>query len=309
MMNLYFNHSVMENTSLDMMQCYLQEIIKLKAGANRQSQTIYFYQDFWNLEFAGINLSSYLCSLNDKESVKAIITSVMNGPYYYKNIENNLIYEVPKVDEGSFGRMLISICFKDNESLILSLNGEVSLCEEKYEVKEYVDRNVNFNILNIKGEQRLNFYFNNKEIYKNIYQVFENIEKNNHEVVLLSSAKKSAKKHDFRDCFEEIYRAIEILAKAELPLLLKGENDELRKNTLHLQYGIEISKESAETLSIERYRKEREFIIPQRGTELFQWHVKIQGGNTRIHYFIDKENKKVYIGHCGKHLGTSGYSS
>lgn len=309
MMNLYFNHSVMENTSLDMMQNYLQEIIKLKARAYKQAQTIYFYQDFWDIKFGGINLSSYLCSLNDKESVKAIITSVMNGPYYYKNIENNLINEVPKVDEGSFARVLISICFKDNESLILSLHGEQSLCEEKYEVIEYVDRNVFFNIINIKGEQGLDFYANNNYIYKNIFEVFKNIEKNNHEVVLLPSAKKSAKKHDFRDSLEEIYKAIEILSKAELPLLLMGENDELRKKILHLKYGIDISKESVETLSIERYKKEREFIIPGRGTELFQWHVKIQGGNTRIHYFIDKGNKKIYIGHCGKHLSTSGYSS
>ena len=308
-MNLYFNHSLMENTSLDMMQYYLQEIIKLKAGANRGTQTIYFYQDFWKLEFQGINLSSYLCSLKDKESVKAIITSVMNGPYYYKNIENNTICEFPKVQGDSFGRILISICFKDNERLILSLQGEKSLCEEKYEVKKYVDRNVNFNITNIKGEEGLNFYFSSKEVYKNIHQVFESIENNHQEVVLLPAAKKSAKKHDFKDCFEEIYRAIEILAKVELPLLLKGENDEIRKKTLRLQFGIEISKESAETLGIERYRREREFIIPGRGTELFQWHVKIQGGNTRIHYFIDKENKKIYIGHCGRHLSTSGYSS
>lgn len=308
-MNLYFNHSIMENTSLDMIHSYLQEIIKLKAGAKKNTLSIYFYQDFWKIEFDGVNLKSYLCGLNDKEAVKGIITSVMNGPYYYKNIENNLIHSKPSVETGSFARSLINICFKDNESYILSLKGEKSLCEEKYEVKKYVDKNVSFNILNIKGEQSLNFYFTNKDVYKNISQVFESIEKKNPEVILLVSARKSAKKHDFRECFDEIYKAIEVLAKAELPLLLMGENDELRKKVLHLQYGIEISKESAETLSIERYKKEREFIIPGRGTELFQWHVKINGGNTRIHYFIDKESKKVYIGHCGKHLSVSGYSS
>jgi len=39
---------------------------------------------------------------------------------------------------------------------------------------------------------------------------------------------------------------------------------------------------------------------------MFVWHIKI-GGETRIHFYIDKEEKKIYIGHCGKHLAVPSY--
>jgi len=46
----------------------------------------------------------------------------------------------------------------------------------------------------------------------------------------------------------------------------------------------------------------------KKGNVLFEWHIKI-GSETRIHFFIDKEEKKVYIGHCGKHLPIPSYKS
>jgi hypothetical protein len=66
--------------------------------------------------------------------------------------------------------------------------------------------------------------------------------------------------------------------------------------------------ESPEVLQNPRYRKHREFIIGSKGKALFDWHIKI-GNETRIHFYIDREAKKIYIGHCGKHLPVPSYKS
>jgi hypothetical protein len=45
----------------------------------------------------------------------------------------------------------------------------------------------------------------------------------------------------------------------------------------------------------------RKYNIPTLGKKIFEWHIKI-GIKTRVHFFIDKDNSKIYIGHCGEHL-------
>jgi len=90
--------------------------------------------------------------------------------------------------------------------------------------------------------------------------------------------------------------------------VLEGVSDEVRTKVFFEETGFEISRESDMTLKVRRYRAEREFIVPGLGKQLFEWHVKI-GRTIRIHFFIDRDNQKVYIGHCGRHLGTVSYNS
>ena len=308
-MTLYFNHSSIENASMEEVHGYLEEIIKLRAKTIEGEESICFFQDFWDVRFSGNNLRNYLCSIKDKDPVKGIITSVMNGPYYYSNVEIKDILARPDFNGDNFSKLLFNVCFKDNQHELLSLKEESALREKQYNINKYIDAEVNFEVLNYIGEIGLEQFFLERCSFKSVQEVFENLEKRYQCLVILDSAKKSAKKHDFRGDYQEVYEAISNLVEVELPMLMEGENDELRKSKFRMSCGMEISKETSETLAVDRYRKEREFNLPQLGKVLCQWHIKLHRNNTRIHYHIDKETKKVYIAHCGKHLSTIGYKS
>ena len=308
-MTLYFNHSAIENASREEVHGYLEEIIKLRGKTIEQEESICYFQDFWDVKFSGYNLRSYLSSMKDKDPVKGVITSVMNGPYYYSNVEVNEILAEPDFNRDGFTKLLLNVCFKDNQHKLLSLMEEKSLKESQYNINRYLEAEVNFEVINILGERGLEEFFSRQCSFKTIQEVFDNLEKKYDSLIVMDSAKKSAKKHDFRGGLLDIYQAVSKLVEIELPGLLAGENDEIRKSRFRADSGMEISKETLETLAVDRYRKEREFNIPELGKVLCQWHIKVHGNNTRIHYHIDKKHKKVYIVHCGKHLNTIGYKS
>ncbi len=134
--------------------------------------------------------------------------------------------------------------------------------------------------------------------------MFTRIGEESQKIVILESARKSARKHDFRNFFTILYDAIMGLEKTELPLILQDKSETERQLDFYSNYHCEISRESAATLK--SYHNERTFMVPAHGAQLFEWHIKINGNRTRIHYWIDKAGEKVYIGHCGKHLPVVG---
>ena len=66
--------------------------------------------------------------------------------------------------------------------------------------------------------------------------------------------------------------------------------------------GLNISPESKTTMQNEKYVRERTFSLPNGRREIFELHLKID--NIRIHIYPDNNDKKIYIGYIGKHLGT-----
>lgn len=296
----------MEKAIIDCADDYLNEIISIKINTRKNKEQMIFYQDFWNIDFCETNIKNYIFSLKDKEYAKEVISSVMNGPYYYSTDVLESIDVMPEVSEKCFGSLLLGICFNDGQDKIISLKGEKDLSEKYYTVMSGERKRP---IHNIIGSERVKEYFESGYTFKCINDVFERIEGEFKNIIILDEAKKSAKKHDFRNCYKDIYHGISGLYKIELPLLTRGMNDEIRRERYYEIIKLEISKESEETLNIERYRREREFVIPRVGKTLFEWHIKVDGSNTRIHYYIDKKRKKVYIGHCGKHMSTAGYKS
>jgi len=63
---------------------------------------------------------------------------------------------------------------------------------------------------------------------------------------------------------------------------------------------LNISPESKQTMSQEKYRNQRMFKLPDGRNECFELHIKT--GNLRFHFF--PEDCKIYIGYIGKHLNT-----
>jgi hypothetical protein len=295
----------MENTSINFVRSFIDEIINIKASMRKNKDQLYFYQDFWNISLGEMNMKDYIFSITDKEYAKEIISAVMNGPYYFNNDAVDDVSIAPSVRK-CFGKSLLAICFKDSQDKIVSLQGEADLCCREYSVR---DCRCCFRIKNIIGCDELTRCLKAEERFRSINDVFHKIEASSKNIIILESARKSAKKHDFRDCLDDVFNGIMGLYSIELPMLRKGIQGEKRKEEFQKSCKLEISKESEETLNIERYKREREFNIPKLGKVLFDWHIKIDGGNTRIHYYIDKDRRKVYIGHCGKHLSTAGYKS
>lgn len=137
--------------------------------------------------------------------------------------------------------------------------------------------------------------------------VFREIARSHPAIEILPAAGKSARRHNFKGAFHDVYKTVAALEK-ELGLFQERIPDPQRMEQFLRHTGFEISGESPEVLQNSRYRKHREFVIGSKGKSLFDWHIKI-GNETRIHFYIDREAKKIYIGHCGKHLPVPSYRS
>jgi hypothetical protein len=66
---------------------------------------------------------------------------------------------------------------------------------------------------------------------------------------------------------------------------------------------LNISPESEKTMSQQKYRVQRTFLLPDGRKKCFELHIKT--GNLRLHFFPD--NRKIFIGYIGKHLDTANY--
>ncbi|HDR7323222.1 hypothetical protein JDS97_28515 [Bacillus cereus group sp. N18] len=308
MSKFYFNHSSLINKEGFDIKDSLNELINMIGIIRKKGYTLNFSNRFWSIPISSGSLRSYLYSLSNQDKVRIIITSVMDlGPYYEEdpNFYPSLRVE-PKIQGDTFGYCLLCVCFYDLQTLILSNREKAPLEHEQYFLD---DGEASLEIKNIIGEEKLIEHIRYSEPFDKIEEVFERIEEDSQRIVILDSAKKSAKRHDFQKAYIAVYRTILALEETELlSLKKKEEQEESRKDNFFKTTGYEISGESQKTMRISKFRREREFNIPSSGKQLFEWHIKI-GLKTRIHYYIDVEEDKVYIGHCGCHLGVSSYNS
>ena len=229
--------------------------------------------------------------------MKVVIQAVTGGPFFLDSNSEELHMVIsPVVITGTFGEKILKICFNDSQKKILSFVNEKILSEEKYILTSSISST---EISNFKGIINLEKHLIE---FKDIQDVFEQLQRQKENIVILNNARKSAKKHDFRSFLPEVYCGITGLIEIELPLVLNNENESKRTELFYEKYRLEISKETSVTLS--SYAEDRTFEVPGRGEKVFEWHIKI-GRHTRIHYWIDRESEKVYIGHCGKHLPTA----
>ena len=153
-------------------------------------------------------------------------------------------------------------------------------------------------------------YFNKQEAKEEEVQITPSISKVKREAQDLLYTCYIDQQENILSLAKEVYNGIVGLYEIELQNLLDGKNDKTRTKMFEESTGLEISKESEKTMNIKRYKEQRYYKIPDTGAvENFEWHIKIDGTHNRIHYFIDQKEKKVYIGHCGKHLDTADYNS
>ncbi|MDG5854386.1 hypothetical protein [Clostridium beijerinckii] len=302
----YFNHSLLESSNWNDMVDYLIEVVSLNEVCKNRGWIMSYWSDIWSLEVCGQNFNSYLGNLNDKDVAQVMSQAISNGPYYEdKSISTGFSID-PQLSKGGYLEQLLFNCYSDEHDVIASLKDEVELKENIYLLDGQAGE---YTIQNRKGKDEMSSLIDDRLRFNRIEDVFSELLSRHENIFILREAVKSAKKHNFRGCYDTVFTGIEAIYNIELNNIIEGMNDEQRKTDFYNKTKIQISGETDDTLKIERYRKQREFKIPAIWEKLFEWHLKIDGTNTRVHYYIDKTNKKVYIGHCGKHLDTSNYNS
>ncbi|MCX6583421.1 MAG: hypothetical protein NT166_24865 [Candidatus Aminicenantes bacterium] len=303
MKKIYFNHGLLIDSSDPGVIALIVEIAGIKEALGSISLCV--SEDFLSLRIQSGELRSFLAKRGNQDKAIVLILALMNnGPHFHRsNVVPHLVI-VPGISEGCFAFALMQICFNDNQEHVLSLKNEKILVCAEYKLSS---ENRSQDILNLVGKEKLLRHLENCLSFNSIDEVFQEIIKTVPAIEILDSARKSAKKHHFKGAFVDVYKTVCNL-KSEMSLLIAGIPDRKRIEAFFHQTGFEISGESDSTLGNPKYRRHREFTIESKGKVLCDWHIKI-GNETRIHYFIDKENEKIYIAHCGSHLPSPSYRS
>ncbi len=303
MKKVYFNHSLLADVSDPGAARLVVEIVELKSMLG--SIPLYVYEHFWSFQIQSGSLLAFLTHRHNRDRAKVIILALMhNGPHFHDSPMREDVAITPGINEPGFGKKLLHICFNDFQEYILSFSEEKVLIHSTYTVS---GTGKSIRIVNLLGIGALQGQLQSQRVFHSIDDVFREITRSNPLIEILSSAGKSARRHNFKGAYHDVHETVTALER-ELSLLIEGVPDKERMEQFLQQTGFEISGESPEVLQNPKYQKHREFVIGSKGKVLFEWHIKI-GTETRIHFFIDKEAKKIYIGYCGKHLPVPSYRS
>ncbi len=301
MKKIYFNHGILIGSVDSAVMASILEIAGIKEVLG--SIPLCVSEDFWNLRIQSGTLFSFLTKRGNRDKAIVLILTLMNnGPHFHRSALVQHLVIVPGISQGCFAFDLMHICFNDNQEHVLSLVDEKILTYKKYTLST---GSRSQDIINLIGKEDVLRHLENRLVFNSIEEVFREITRANPSIEILESAWKSAKKHNFKGALFDVYKTICTL-KSEMALLMDGKPEPQRIESFWQQTGFEVSGETKNTLENPKYRERREFIIESKGKVLFEWHIKI-GNEIRIHYFIDKENKKIYIGHCGSHLPVSSF--
>jgi hypothetical protein len=311
MRDLYFNHSIFvgANANVEEFKTCLKEIASLSACAREEGASIRFYEQIWKTKLGNKQeLREFLFEMpKTTEDLKLIMGYVNQGPHYSDQTLVAGLTIAPDVSRGTFAEKLLHICFTDKHEGIVSPAPEPVLKSPSYSLSkgsELVDA------WNAIGKEALLDKLRLLNPFRSIQDVFDDINgRHLQQLFILESAKKSARRHNFLNRFPEVHTALLALVALELHNIVDNIDEAERIERFRQATGLEISKESAETMKDDYYRNERLFTIPgQQHSELFEWHVKI-GNYIRIHYFVDKSERIIYIGHCGKHLPVKNFKT
>jgi|GEM_PF-1338259 len=310
MMELYFNHSFLIGTAGNAhgIQQQLKEIASLSACAREEGASVRFYEQLWQTRLGnGQELRPFLYGMPHSEDLRLVLAYVDQGPHYRDQpLVGNLTIQ-PNVAAGAFAEKLLHLCFADKQEGVVSPAAEQALSSAGYSLSAGTAA---MEVWNAIGGAALLAKLRSLHPFSGIQDVFDDIEgRGLRQLVMMDCAKRSARRHNFLGRFPHVHAALLALESVELPNVVDSIDETVRIERFREATGLEISKESPETMKDPYYRNEREFTIPGRtNKELFEWHVKI-GNHIRIHYFVDKPSRILYVGHCGRHLPVKNFDS
>ncbi|BAK15702.1 hypothetical protein MKY51_12025 [Solibacillus sp. FSL R5-0691] len=300
------NHGCFVDIQKDFVLERFKELTMLINFLREKDCVISITEDLWSINVEGSTLQKLVHERMEKDTTLVTIITVMNSGPYFQFVQNFDGYEElitnPKVLKNTFEYNYLYSNVLDNCFPIISFENPKYITEDNY---VYNVNGLNGDISNYLGLSKLEEYFLNSLRFSNISEVFEKINEEFPNIKILSSAIKSAQRHNFQGNQYKVYEAFKGLNNFERLPAMSGEQ---REERFYEATKMKISPETKATMDVDRYKKQRTFSIPGKQSEIFEWHVKI-GNNTRIHYYFDEEDDIIYIGHCGKHLGTVSYKS
>jgi len=92
---------------------------------------------------------------------------------------------------------------------------------------------------------------------------------------------------------------VDVLNRLNNSIVNSGDEEELKRIS-----GLDISKESRETMQCKKHSRKRYFIHPELGKVLFESHIKNFSNGKRMHILADYKEKTIAIGFFGLHLST-----
>ena len=298
---IYFNHNTLADQNRETIEDCLSEILRLSSFVKENNYELKFYWKLWEIKVNDKDLRSILSERKFSEKTMGLIYAIINsGPFYcdedkFDSAESVIIN--PEVPCNSAILNMLASCIIWGQSIILSQKQEQILTHDNYNL---VHEDESYDLINIIGEDKLTEFIFSQNIPKSIDEVFERISRFDH-VVILDSAKKSARKYDFSSTLLSVEKVLECLSSIEFMDVNNNLTNENRKMHFKNKTGFEFSEESIETIRHPRFRAQRLFQISPGNKQCFTLHAKI-GGSLRIHFLI--ENGILYIGYCGNHLST-----
>lgn len=243
MKKAYFNHSLLEGASDPEVARLVMEIVELKNALG--AVPLYVYEYFWSLNIQSGTLRSFLTLRHHRDRAKVIIQALMhNGPHFHDSPPIEEITITPSINKPGFGKNLLYICLHDRQEYVLSLSEEKVLIHETYTVAGSIGSLV---VANLVGMKALLRQLQKQRVFHSIDDVFQEITRTNPSIEILPNARKSARRHNFKGAYQDVYNTIIALEK-ELSLMLEGVPDQQRMERFLQQTGFEISGESSEVL-------------------------------------------------------------
>ncbi|MBX4261285.1 hypothetical protein KTC96_06650 [Clostridium estertheticum] len=220
----------------------------------------------------------------------------------YDMLEINQIQ--PSIDNYYFIE-LMSLCYKYNNSRIVSLTNESEINDIKYTIS--YDNDIRA-ITNIIGKSKFEVYLQLNPVPQKINEVFKKAELEFEHIKFTDKAYKTAnsrseiyKQVGFSKLLN-IFRTLEVLIYPFLKGELKGFTQaSIEEEFKRLTNGIEFSNESDKTMK--KYGEQRTVIFNGK-TLVMSYHIKVS--DNRIYFIYNKKDNCIYIGHSGQHLNVAG---
>lgn len=231
---------------------------------------------------------------------------MMNIPFLSKihciNTSCNMLNKAditPEIDNYYFVE-LVSLCYRDNNELVLSLKNEDEAVNDQYVINK---NNTQLNIENIIGRLKLQEYCQHNPAPQSASEVFERAENEFSHIKFTKIAFDSVKLREdilkqfgFNNLFD-IFKAVEEII---YPFYNGNSGTTIKEifNVFKEKTGLECSDESDATMN--KYGSQREATIKGEKVKM-RYHIKIKN-DVRIYFKYSEEDDCIYIGHSGKHL-------
>lgn len=294
-MNFYLNENylVKSTESENEFITSLKEIKELYDFLNRKNYKMYI-KDNLDIDYKQFSQNrNIMMNISFLSKIDCVNTS---NPSYNMLNKTDI---TPEIDNYYFVE-LVSLCYRDNNELVLSLKNEDEAVNNQYVINK---NNTELNVENIIGKLKLEEYCqynpapqSASEVFERAANEFSHIRFTRRAFDSVQSRESILKQFGFNNLFD-IFKALEEII---YPFYNGNSGTTIKEifNVFKEKTGLECSDESDATMN--KYGSKREVTINGEKVRM-RYHIKIKN-DVRIYFKYIEEDDCIYIGHSGEHL-------